>query len=104
IHILKQILQTSAQDNPSAKSPLMMTASNTLFARTVLVVAAALLLREACNAAEITNTLKYEEPKHLIGTIYSADRKKALFRFSRVSVRHGNTLTVSRAYTDLEGN
>jgi hypothetical protein len=50
-----------------------------------------------------TNVLKYEEPKHLVGTIYSADRKKALFKFSRSSVRNGNTILVSRDYTYPDG-
>src|SRR5215510_8234870 len=77
----------------------MTTCSNTLC--TISILAATF-----CAGAEPlgTNGLKYEEPQHLAGTIYSADRKKALFKFSRVSVRHGNSLTVSRVYTYLDGS
>jgi len=50
-----------------------------------------------------TNLLRYEEPKHLAGTICSVDRKKVLFKFTRASVRDGNTLHVSRDYTYPDG-
>jgi hypothetical protein len=50
-----------------------------------------------------TNALKYEEPRHLTGTIYTADRKKPLFKFSRSCIRSGNTLSVSREYAYPDG-
>ncbi len=43
--------------------------------------------------------LKYEEPKHLNGTIYTPDRKKVLFKFTRTASRSGSTLNVQRDYT-----
>ncbi len=63
------------------------------------------ILSHTLDAADLaaTNILKYEEPKHLAGTIYSADRKKALFKFSRRSVRKGDRLDVFREYADLHG-
>jgi len=50
-----------------------------------------------------THFSKYEEPKHLTGTIYSADRKKVLFKFSRRSVGAGDKLEVFRDYTYPDG-
>jgi hypothetical protein len=50
-----------------------------------------------------TNVLKYEEPRHLAGTIYSADRKKVLFKFFRACNRTGNRLSVSREYSYPDG-
>jgi hypothetical protein len=48
-------------------------------------------------------SLKYEEPRVLSGTIYSADRKKPLFKFTRRCARSGSTLDVLREYTYLDG-
>jgi len=58
----------------------------------------------AASKSENANVLKYEEPRHLVGTIYSADRKKMLFKFSRACVRNGNALSVSREYTYPDGS
>jgi hypothetical protein len=83
----------------------MTTFSNALFPlRWRWVIASTLLLRVSGSCGEPPGTLKYEEPKRLVGAIYTADRKKILFRFSRVSVRHGNSLSVSRDYTYPDGN
>jgi hypothetical protein len=69
-----------------------------------IVFFSATLARVDSVTAQSANPLKYEEPRHLSGTIYTADRKKALFNFSRSSVRTGNLLTVSRAYTYPDGS
>jgi hypothetical protein len=77
--------------------------------RTVSNILASIVLLGALwtrtlSAAESTNVLKYEDPRHLVGTIYTADHKKALFKFSRSCVRNGNTLSVSREYTYPDGS
>lgn len=70
-----------------------------------MAVAAILLLCHvpARTAASGLAPLKYEEPKLLRGTIYTADRNRPLFKFVRHSIREGNRLTVSREYTYLNG-
>ncbi len=47
--------------------------------------------------------LKYEEPKHLAGSIYTADGQKLLFRFDRVARRSGEDLEVQRDFTYPDG-
>jgi hypothetical protein len=49
--------------------------------------------------------LKYEEPKVLTGSIYSAglDAQKLLFKFKRVATRTGHTLDVVRDYSYPDG-
>ncbi len=47
--------------------------------------------------------LKYEEPKHLTGAIYSADARQLLFRFERTASRTGSTLTVRRDFNYPDG-
>jgi hypothetical protein len=51
----------------------------------------------------LTHFLKYEDPKNLTATIYSIDRKKAVFKFSRRSVRKGEQLEVFRTYSYPNG-
>src|ERR1041385_5991340 len=50
-----------------------------------------------------TNFFKYEAPTNLTGTIYTADRKKVMFKFSRRSVRHGDRLDVDRVFSYPDG-
>jgi len=49
--------------------------------------------------------LKYEEPSHLTGAIYSqgSDSRKLLFNFQREATRTGDRLAVQRDYTDPDG-
>ena len=70
-----------------------------------VVLCGAILAQAAAGAAAQggTNFSKYEEPKHLTGTIYSADRKKALFKFSRRSIRAADKLEVFRDYAFPDG-
>src|ERR1017187_4433295 len=58
---------------------------------------------------DLTNTsvttLKYEEPKLLLGTLYAKDsgRQQVIFKFKRVATRSGSTLNVLREYTYPDG-
>jgi len=38
--------------------------------------------------------LKYEEPRSLAGTIYTKERKHALYKFTRQATREGSRLKV----------
>ena len=67
------------QESPGHTNSVMRTLSN-IFA--IILSLGSLCAGIASVDAATTNVLKYEEPKHLVGTIYSADRKKALFKFS----------------------
>jgi hypothetical protein len=68
------------------------------FGATILAIQPQLLAADS--AAPV---LKYDEPKLLHATVYSADRKRVLFKFVRRSVRDGNRLTVSREFTYPDG-
>lgn len=48
---------------------------------------------------------KYEEPKLLIGTVYSKDsgQRQALFKFKRLATRSGSRVNVLREYTYPDG-
>ena len=58
---------------------------------------------------DLTNTsgmtLKYEEPKLLLATVYAkdSDQQQVLFKFKRVATRSGSTLNVLREYTYPDG-
>jgi hypothetical protein len=67
-----------------------------------------LLLLIACGISTTANSqspaiFKYEEPKSLTATIYSLDRKTALFKFSRHLTRSGANLEAIREYTYPDG-
>lgn len=49
--------------------------------------------------------LKYEEPRHLTGSIYGqgGDKEKLLYKFQREATRTGNSLNVQRDYTYPDG-
>jgi hypothetical protein len=59
--------------------------------------------QKSLGAAAETKVLKYEEPKQLAGTIYSKDRKKVLFKFTRRSTRNGDRLEVTRDFSHPDG-
>ena len=96
--------ETDNDLNPgmSSVSPLMRTPRNT-FCKLLLGMLP-LCTGVTSVYSESTNVLKYEEPRHLVGAIYTADRKKTLFNFSRTCVRNGNALSVSREYTYADGS
>jgi hypothetical protein len=67
-----------------------------------------LVLLIACGISVAANSqssaiFKYEEPKSLAATIYSLDRKTALFKFSRHLTRSGPNLEAIREYTYHDG-